>query len=192
LVKLWDPRQHEKPVTTIYTHKTNINCLSWSADGNSLATAAKDGALRIFDIRNMSDCVTVYGHDTEITAMEWHPHYERVILTGAFNGSLIYWITGESKVIKPMLFNAHLLPSNPLLHRNHILSSPRHIKTPWPLSNGIHWDIALQQHLPVGSSSSGPENHQGAGSISTRPRPLVLGPTRILLPSSTALLVLII
>ena len=104
MVKLWDPRQHEKPVTTIYVHKTQINCLCWSANGHTLASAAKDGALRLFDIRNMRDCVSLYGHDFEITAMDWHPHHERVILTGAFNGSLIYWITGESQVKKQNIY----------------------------------------------------------------------------------------
>ena len=97
-VKLWDPRQKEKPVCTITTHKTQINCLSWSANGNSLATAAKDSYLRIFDLRNLNDCTLMQGHDNEITALDWHPQHERVILTGANNGSLIYWIVGESQV----------------------------------------------------------------------------------------------
>ena len=93
LVKLWDPRKADC-ITTIHIHKLSLNCVSWSLNGYSLATAAKDSSLRVFDIRNLSsECSLYEGHDSDVTAIGWHPQHERLMMTGATNGSLCYWIT---------------------------------------------------------------------------------------------------
>ena len=93
LVKLWDPRKADC-VTTIHTHKLSLNCVAWSSNGYSLATAAKDSSLRVFDIRNLStECLIYHGHDSDVTAVGWHPQHERLLMSGATNGSLCYWVT---------------------------------------------------------------------------------------------------
>lgn len=64
---MW-PKPKQACVSTIHTHKLPLNCLSWSANGNMLATAAKDSYLRIFDLRNLSkDCLLLQGHDSDVT-----------------------------------------------------------------------------------------------------------------------------
>ena len=110
LVKLWDPRQSDC-VTTIYTHKLSLNCVAWSSNGYSLATAAKDSALRVFDIRNLSaECLVYHGHDSDVTAIGWHPQHERLILSGGNNGSLCYWIINGDMRPHTIINEAHKGP----------------------------------------------------------------------------------
>ncbi|CAN0455481.1 unnamed protein product [Discosporangium mesarthrocarpum] len=34
------------------------------------------------------------GHGHDVTALAWHPHHERLLVSGGYDGKLIYWIVG--------------------------------------------------------------------------------------------------
>ena len=124
--KLWDPRQSQS-VATIYAHNKHIVSCGWSCGGDYFATGSKDYTVKIFDLRtlgrknyntnssssnantssNTMDVCTMRGHGSEVRALAWHPTQDRLLLTGAFNGSLIYWIVGESHGAHTGIKEAH-------------------------------------------------------------------------------------
>eukprot|EP00607_Mallomonas_marina_P008336 CAMPEP_0182417584 /NCGR_PEP_ID=MMETSP1167-20130531/2046_1 /TAXON_ID=2988 /ORGANISM="Mallomonas Sp, Strain CCMP3275" /LENGTH=517 /DNA_ID=CAMNT_0024591249 /DNA_START=529 /DNA_END=2082 /DNA_ORIENTATION=- len=104
-VKLWDPRQGTA-VTTIFSHKNSILCCGWSLNGHWLATGARDQLAKIFDIRVMRDMATLRGHSKEVCSLAWHPVHDTVLLTGGFNGTMIYWLVGHEGP-HTIIANAH-------------------------------------------------------------------------------------
>jgi polyadenylation factor subunit 2 len=37
------------------------------------------------------------GHNKEVTCVSWHPQHERLFCSGAFDGTLVYWIVGSEQ-----------------------------------------------------------------------------------------------
>jgi polyadenylation factor subunit 2 len=97
--KIWDPRC-DKSVATIYAHKKHINCCGWSCGGDYFATGSKDLSAKVFDLRTLGKdnaaVQTYVGHEGAVTTLAWHPYHDRLLLSGAFNGSMAYWVVGES------------------------------------------------------------------------------------------------
>ncbi len=38
------------------------------------------------------------GHNGDVTSIGWHPHHESLLLSGGYNGSLVYWVIGTTQV----------------------------------------------------------------------------------------------
>ena len=93
-VKLFDPRC-KKAVTTIHTHKNSILCCGWNFSGNLLATGSRDQLLKIFDIRACKEVAVLRGHDNQVTSLSWHPQQEALLVSGGYNGKVIYWVMGN-------------------------------------------------------------------------------------------------
>eukprot|EP01034_Spumella_vulgaris_P036774 gene36774-45367_t len=102
-VRLWDPRQGD----TIYGHKKQVNCCEWNANGNWLATGSMDGLVKLFDIRTMREIEVWRGQNSEICKIAWHPVYENLLVSGGYNGSLVYWIAGQTQTPHTMVADAH-------------------------------------------------------------------------------------
>jgi polyadenylation factor subunit 2 len=101
-VRLWDPRANGSCVSILTAHKKQVNCLGWNAlNGNWLATGAKDGLLKVFDIRKMKPMEVHRGHNCDVTGIGWHPQHESLLLTGGYNGSLCYWTVGKGSGEEP-------------------------------------------------------------------------------------------
>jgi polyadenylation factor subunit 2 len=47
-------------------HKNTIQALSWSPNGNMLASASRDSTVRVFDIRAMKEFRILRGHKKEV------------------------------------------------------------------------------------------------------------------------------
>jgi polyadenylation factor subunit 2 len=108
-VRLWDPKANpSKACVSILTgHKKQIHCLGWNQNGNWLATGAKDNMLKIFDIRTMRELEVYRGHNSDVTSLAWHPLHENLLVSGAYNGSLIHWIVGHSQEPHTSIAMAH-------------------------------------------------------------------------------------
>ena len=105
-IRLWDP----KAGTSVYTiggHKKQINCLQWNKNGNWLATGAKDSLVKVFDIRTMRELEVFRGHNSDVSSLGWNPQHESVLLSGGFNGSLIYWMVGQEPNPHTVIAGAH-------------------------------------------------------------------------------------
>ena len=81
-------------------HKKPVNCCSWNKNGNWLSTGAKDGLIKIYDIRMMKETEVLRGHNSDVCSMSWHPYYDNLLCSGAYNGSIIYWLVNHNQVKK--------------------------------------------------------------------------------------------
>lgn len=104
-IKLWDPRQGEA-VSTLYSHKNSVLTCGWSGNGHWLATGGRDMLVKVTDIRTMKEMHIFRGHTKEVCSLRWHPIHDSVLLSGSFNGSLIYWMMGHAGP-HTILNNAH-------------------------------------------------------------------------------------
>ena len=55
----------------------------------------------------MRDFEVYRGHNTDVGNMQWHPHHESLLLSGGYNGSLIYWIVGTNQAPHTQIADAH-------------------------------------------------------------------------------------
>lgn len=105
-VRLWDPKAGSC-VSILTGHKKQVNCLGWNKNGNWLATGAKDSLLKIYDIRTMRELEVCRGHNSDVTSLAWHPLHETLLVTGAYNGSLVYWVAGHTQEPHTSISLAH-------------------------------------------------------------------------------------
>lgn len=93
LVKIWDPKSGNS-LNTLHGHKNTVVKVAWNANGNWLLTASRDQLIKLYDIRTLKEFATLKGHTREVTAIAWHPWYERLFVSGSYDGSLMYWDVG--------------------------------------------------------------------------------------------------
>jgi polyadenylation factor subunit 2 len=105
-VKLWDPKSGSC-VSTLAGHKKQVNNCIWNQNGNWLATGSKDGLIKIYDIRMMKETEILKGHNYDVTSMSWHPQHESLLLSGGYDGSLIYWLVGGNQAPHTVIADAH-------------------------------------------------------------------------------------
>jgi polyadenylation factor subunit 2 len=97
-VRLWDPASG-RCLRTQREHKGHVTGLHWNNSGNALATCSSDHSVRIFDLRMMRNIQVLKGHPREVTSCKFHPHHENLLVSGGFDGSLLYWLLGEEEPV---------------------------------------------------------------------------------------------
>eukprot|EP01039_Chlorochromonas_danica_P001980 gene1980-2160_t len=105
-LKLWDPKQ-SRCVSTISAHKKQVNCCSWNMNGNWLASGSTDGMVKIYDIRTMKEIEAWRGQNSEVCRIGWHPVHESLLLSGGYNGSLVFWLVGHGAAPHTVISDAH-------------------------------------------------------------------------------------
>jgi polyadenylation factor subunit 2 len=45
-----------------------------------------------------NSCITALFVIAQVCSMAWHPIHESLLLSGGYNGSLIYWLAGQNQV----------------------------------------------------------------------------------------------
>ncbi|KAI9895228.1 hypothetical protein PsorP6_018405 [Peronosclerospora sorghi] len=98
LVKIWDPKSGNS-LNTLHGHKNTVFKVAWNANGNWLLTASRDQLIKIYDIRMLKEWTTLKGHAREVTSIAWHPWYERLFVSGSYDGSLMYWEVGKDHAL---------------------------------------------------------------------------------------------
>ncbi|CCI40278.1 unnamed protein product [Albugo candida] len=98
LVKIWDPKSGNS-LNTLHGHKNTVFKVAWNQNGNWLLTASRDQLLKLYDIRTFKEITTLKGHTREVTSVAWHPCYERLFVSGSYDGSLMYWEVGKSTAL---------------------------------------------------------------------------------------------
>jgi len=66
-----------------------------------------DGLVKLYDIRVMKELEVWRGHNSEVCNIAWHPIHETLLLSGGYNGSLIYWLAGQSQTPHTVIADAH-------------------------------------------------------------------------------------
>lgn len=54
--------------STISSHKKQVNCVQWNANGNWLASGSMDGLIKLYDIRTMKELEVWRGQNSEVSA----------------------------------------------------------------------------------------------------------------------------
>lgn len=103
-VKIWDARsKSRKPAVSVQVSKTDVNVLSWSHQtAHLLATGADDGEWAVWDLRQWKPSTSMNStkpspvasfnfHKEQITALEWHPTDDSIMLACAGDNTLTLW-----------------------------------------------------------------------------------------------------
>src|ERR1700760_2578966 len=94
-VKLWDPRS-SRCLTTLNSSKNQVSrTIFEKSDGTLLATTGRDQIIRIFDLRMMREVFLLRGHETEVTALVWHPLHKNLISSGGHAGAIHHYLLDE-------------------------------------------------------------------------------------------------
>jgi polyadenylation factor subunit 2 len=95
-VKLWDPRNGGRCLTTLHGHKNTISKVAFEKTrGLVLATCARDTTPRVFDLRMMRDICLLRGHDRDISTLVWHPIHHSLLTTGDNTGCMNHYLLNE-------------------------------------------------------------------------------------------------
>ena len=96
-------------------HRNTVLGIEWNQNGNWLLTGARDQLLRVYDIRTMKELQSFKGHKREVQcnfnfnlkmvshilylALAWHPVHESLFVSGGYEGSIHFWMTGYALTI---------------------------------------------------------------------------------------------
>ena len=82
-----DRRLYEGSYATLYGHQDNVKVVSFSPDGNHIASGAYDGTIKLWDAKAGNELRTLVIHDYSVTALAFSPNSQRVAW-GDANGTL--------------------------------------------------------------------------------------------------------
>ncbi|KAI3436421.1 hypothetical protein D9Q98_005838 [Chlorella vulgaris] len=94
LVKLWCPKSGRN-VSTLHGHKGTIMATQWNANGNWVLTASRDQTCKVYDVRMQREMASFRGHNRDVTTASWHPTHEELFVSGAHDGSMIFWLASR-------------------------------------------------------------------------------------------------
>jgi len=111
-VALWSAAEPAFPLKVIEAHKKWVNHLAWepfhSADpatGSRLASASKDGTVRIWQRVNGLCVGTLCGHSSSVTSIKWGG--EGLLYSGSQDRSVKVWAPAESKLVRTLEGHGH-------------------------------------------------------------------------------------
>lgn len=87
VIKIWDG---EGERWTLTGHRGQIHQLSWSPDGEHLASAGQDGTVRIWDTKSGHQVTLLTGHHNAVFSVAWSPLGSR-IATGSRDSMVKIW-----------------------------------------------------------------------------------------------------
>jgi WD40 repeat protein len=96
-VKIWDIASGQE-VLTLRGHVGGVRSVVFSSDGYRLFSGAHDGTVRVWDatpLGNHEDenCLTLRGHNDEVTSVAFHPQNPAVVGSAGINGTVKLWNT---------------------------------------------------------------------------------------------------
>jgi WD40 repeat protein len=98
-VTLWDPIRGAE-IARMRGHRASVHGVSWSRDGERLASASADNSLNVWDARTCRKLATMRGHNDIVDAVAWSPDGTRIASAGLDN-SVRVWDprTGEETLV---------------------------------------------------------------------------------------------
>jgi WD40 repeat protein len=103
-VKVWRLGDPSSILWQLDGHSRSVQGVSFSPDGNKLATVGGDSLLKIWDIRSGKEIFTAKAHETKpgealgINAVAW-AHKKPLIATGGVDNNVCLWDAQEHKVL---------------------------------------------------------------------------------------------
>jgi hypothetical protein len=75
---------------TLKGHKCAIRSVSWSLDGQRLATGSEDGTAKVWDAATGRELLTLKGHSSSVNSVSWSLDGQR-LATGSEDGTAKVW-----------------------------------------------------------------------------------------------------
>ena len=100
-IRYFDRRTFRAHPISIYTgHQDFVTSLDWSPDGTRLASASRDGTVRIWDVRAGKTTLIYRGHRNEVLTVAWSPNGKMLASAGR-DGTVQVWNaqTGDRKSV---------------------------------------------------------------------------------------------
>jgi hypothetical protein len=87
-------------VTTLFTHKSIVNKVAWTANGSYLISGSRDQTVKVVDLLTMTTRREYRGHTKEVTALALHPDHETQFVTGGHDGQILFWDLDAAKAVE--------------------------------------------------------------------------------------------
>ena len=81
MIRLWSTSS-SRLLRRLYGHRGRVNGLTFSPDGNTIASGGSDGQLRIWDISRGRTLRTLIGHNGAVNAVTFSSDGERLASAG--------------------------------------------------------------------------------------------------------------
>jgi WD40 repeat protein len=78
-------------------HTDHVNAVCYNASFNMLASAGSDKAVRIW---RQTGCDLLEGHDAGVSALEWVPRSDSLVVSGAADGIVRIWNAAKCECIR--------------------------------------------------------------------------------------------
>ncbi|MEM9272437.1 MAG: hypothetical protein AAGA80_05665 [Cyanobacteria bacterium P01_F01_bin.143] len=96
-IKLWSIPQErivksftaEKTSKDYFGYQNQITCLSFSPDGQLIASGSSEGSIRMYDL-SYQEIRTIQGHDKTVNSIKFSPN-EKIIASGSNDGLIKLW-----------------------------------------------------------------------------------------------------
>jgi WD40 repeat protein/uncharacterized caspase-like protein len=100
-IKIWDP-QTGTELNSLTGHNNLINVLSFSSDGQMLASGGYDSTIKLWDVNTGRELRTLKGHSGSITALRFSPDGQFVI-SGSDDGSARLWNAESGELLATLV-----------------------------------------------------------------------------------------
>jgi len=91
-------------------NKNEINCMDFSPEGDSFATAGKDHVIRIYDdeTKKVTSRLQGYinkncGHSNRVFCLKYNPHDPNMLISGAWDNLVLIWDIREQLPVSHIL-----------------------------------------------------------------------------------------
>jgi ribosome assembly protein 4 len=110
VVIFWDPFKGESVGKHLKAHKQWITSMAWepmhlNAQCDRLATAGKDGTIRIWNVRTQSLITTLSGHTDSVEAVRWGG--EGLIYSASRDRTIKAWNADRGILVRTLVGHAH-------------------------------------------------------------------------------------
>jgi WD40 repeat protein/beta-lactamase regulating signal transducer with metallopeptidase domain len=99
MIKLWDLGTGQEKTPNVAGHAGSIESVAFSPDGSALATASADYAVKLWDLANRREQMTLEGHANNVQSVAFSPDGKSLVSIG-FAPELILWDASTGKRLR--------------------------------------------------------------------------------------------
>lgn len=98
VIHIWDYETNEHLIE-LNGHESLVTALTWSPDGQSLASASRDKSIIIWNLENGQPDLTLERHKHVVTDLAWSPDGRLIASAGSLDNSAIVWDPESGEMI---------------------------------------------------------------------------------------------